>query len=339
MNRKHWIYSAVFAAVFALIAVANIALADTTYVVARGDTLARIAGRFGTSVRAIADANNIINPNYIYVGQVLTIPDANGGNQPTPTPPPTSEQIYYVQYGDTLSKIAARFGITLSELAAYNGIVNPNWIYVGQAIRIPGSDPAPQPTDPPATSPPPQATPVPTEAPPTGEQSYVVRHGDTLGRIAARFGTTINAIAQRNGITNPNYIYIGQVLIIPGSGQPQPTTPPPTQTPAPLPTTVPTQAPTATATPTQLPPTLTPVPTEPSGNSDFGLGGQTHTLANPDLMKDVGMTWVKFQHKWSVGDGPGNVAGRISDAHSKGLESVDVDSRLRSLEYRLCCLH
>ncbi len=81
--------------------------------------------------------------------------------------------------------------------------------------------------------------------------------------------------------------------------------------PAPSPTTQPTP-------PTNPQPTPTPRPPAPTGN--FELGGQTHTFASSSLMADVGMKWVKFQHKWGEGNTGNDVAARISDAHSKGFK-------------------
>lgn len=63
-----------------------------------------------------------------------------------------------------------------------------------------------------------------------------------------------------------------------------------------------------------------PVAAPPVTNPGFELGGQTHTLANPTLMTSVGMKWVKFQHKWSPGNSPDVVAGRIQQAHANGLK-------------------
>jgi len=157
-----------------------------TYVVRSGDTLYSIARRFGTTVQAIVQANGIINPNYIRVGQVLCIP----GGTPLPTPSPG---VYIVQPGDTLWSIARRFGTTVDAIAWVNGIINPNYIYVGQRLIIPGG-----------------ITP-----PPPSQIVYIVRWGDTLWSIARRFGTTAWAIALANNLWNPNYIYVGQRLVIP----------------------------------------------------------------------------------------------------------------------------
>ncbi len=63
-----------------------------------------------------------------------------------------------------------------------------------------------------------------------------------------------------------------------------------------------------------------PPPPPPIANTGFELGGQTHTLANPTLMQQAGMNWVKFQHKWGSGDTPEAVAGRIGHAHGNGFK-------------------
>ena len=81
-----------------------------------------------------------------------------------------------------------------------------------------------------------------------------------------------------------------------------------------------TTAPTTPTTPT-APTTPTTPTTPPASNvSGFALGGQTHTFANVDLMRSAGMNWVKFQHKWSEGDTPGVVSGRIQQAHDAGFK-------------------
>jgi hypothetical protein len=80
----------------------------------------------------------------------------------------------------------------------------------------------------------------------------------------------------------------------------------------------------ATATPVPPSPTTAPAPPPPAPGGHIGggfeLGGQTHTLAHPNEMHYAGMTWVKFQHKWSPGQNPNEVAGRIQHAHANGLK-------------------
>lgn len=107
-------------------------MAKSTYVVQRGDTLARIARAHGTSWSRLARLNNISDPNRIRVGQLIALPDS-------------SEAAYVVKPGDTLGKIAKRLGTTVAALAKANGIDDPDRIHVGQALKESGDEPAPSP--------------------------------------------------------------------------------------------------------------------------------------------------------------------------------------------------
>lgn len=103
------------------------------HIVQPGENLFRIALRYGTTVDAIARANNVANPWYIYVGQRLIIPGTDGG-----TPPPGSPgKTYVVQPGDTLYSIAVRFNTTVQALVVANNLSSPNLIYVGQILNVP----------------------------------------------------------------------------------------------------------------------------------------------------------------------------------------------------------
>jgi len=218
---------------------------------------------------------------------------------------------HVVQAGENLFRIALRYGTTWPALAAANGISNPNLIYAGQVLIIPaGGQP---PATPPPTTPQP-STPQPA-TPPATPQQYTVVAGDNLTRIAARFGTTVAALVQANNIVNPNLIYVGQVLIIPGGTvpAPQPTAVPGQPTAVPQPTTVPGQ-------PTTVPqPTLPPAPTPVPSTGGFELGSHVESFAYPDLMRQAGMTWAKRQVRYKLGDSPQGVAGMINQAHSQGF--------------------
>jgi LysM repeat protein len=107
-----------------------------TYTVQPGDTLTRIAAKYGVTVSALVALNDIQDPDRIEVGQVLEIPEPS--TTPTPTPISTSSTItYVVQPGDTLHKIANRFGVTVNALVRINNIQDPNLIRVGQVLQIP----------------------------------------------------------------------------------------------------------------------------------------------------------------------------------------------------------
>ncbi len=123
------------------------------HVVQRGETLSQIARRYGVSMAALAQANGISNPNFIYSGQRLTIPGASGGASSGGA---ASSGVHVVRVGENLSSIAARYGTTVAALARANGIANPNHIYVGQRLSIGsstgGSAAQPAPSQPAASS-------------------------------------------------------------------------------------------------------------------------------------------------------------------------------------------
>ncbi len=107
------------------------------YIVRPGDTLGSIARRFNTTVWALAQSNRIPNVNIIYVGQHLNVPGCTTVQPPEPPKPPQQVRIHVVRAGETLSQIAKKYGLTTSFLAHFNGIRNPNLIFVGQRLKIP----------------------------------------------------------------------------------------------------------------------------------------------------------------------------------------------------------
>ncbi|HEX2765529.1 MAG TPA: LysM peptidoglycan-binding domain-containing protein [Candidatus Limnocylindria bacterium] len=111
-----------------------------------------------------------------------------------------------VQPGDTLTSISRRHGVAIETLVRLNGIENPNRILAGQRLRL---EPAPAASSG-GAAPAPAAT----------KRTHVVRAGEHLTGIARHYGTTIDAIARANGITDPSRIYAGQRLTIPVAGAP-----------------------------------------------------------------------------------------------------------------------
>lgn len=109
---------------------------------------------------------------------------------PSPNPTPPDYITYVIQPGDTLSQLAVRFHTTVNELASLNNLTDPNLIYAGQTLRIP-------------------------ENIHTSIQYYTIQPGDTLGQIALRYNTAVNALAALNNLSDPNLIYAGQILRIP----------------------------------------------------------------------------------------------------------------------------
>lgn len=136
--------------------------------------------------------------------------------------------LHIVRRGDTVGRLAVLYGSSIEAIAAANGLDDRFLIYVGEELSIPVRIPPPATTTPTATFTPtvtPTATAtteigiIPVDQPQgTPTNTYTVQRGDTLGRIATRFNTTVEAFARLNGITNPNRIFVGQVLIIPPTG-------------------------------------------------------------------------------------------------------------------------
>ncbi len=193
---------------------------QTTHIVQRGETLYRIALRYGVSVSALSEANGITNANRIYSGQNLIIPGFDSTPAVVENPTLAGTPAYHtVSYGDTLANIAAKYGMTQQQLIELNNIANPNLIYRGQKLTVWATGNAePNLNDPAAPQIAPEQAPAAAEpAPiaPANSTTYVVQRGDGLANIARRFGLNWTELAQANNLSNPNQIFAGQTLIIP----------------------------------------------------------------------------------------------------------------------------
>lgn len=254
-----WVIIGALALILLVGPIVGVALANTSYRVQPGDTLISIAARYGVSVDAIVAANGLPNRSTIYAGHTLTIPSQ--GSYPSNQTRQASGA-YVVQPGDSLSGIALLYGTTADALKRANGMTSST-IYAGQVLRIvPASYAAPPPAPPQQPQQPQQP---PQSQPATNPGRYTVQPGDSLTTVAARFGVSKEALAAANGVSPSSYLYLGQVLTIPGAGQ-QPQQPqqpaPPTATA--IATTIATAAAIATATPIPVPPTMPPLPTDTS---------------------------------------------------------------------------
>lgn len=118
-----------------------------------------------------------------------------------------------VNPGDTLFAIAQRYGTSVQALISANNLPNANFVYSGQRLLIPLGSPV----NPAAENPPAQNQPNPSSSQPSAGIYYTVRPGDTLAAIAGRYGVSVGAIAQANNLTNYNFVWYGQRLLIPGT--------------------------------------------------------------------------------------------------------------------------
>jgi LysM repeat protein len=104
-----------------------------SYVVQPGDSLAAIAEKWGTTVEVLADANGIADPNLVAAGVRLRMPYGSAPH----IEPPSGEEQYIVESGDTLWGIAQRFGTSVEALMKANGLSDAGLLLVGQALVIP----------------------------------------------------------------------------------------------------------------------------------------------------------------------------------------------------------
>jgi LysM repeat protein len=110
-----------------------------------------------------------------------------------------------VQAGENLFRIALQYGLTTEQLAAANGITNAAVISVGTVLTIPGCQSGPAVVVPPDT----------TTGNASSGSTHVVQEGENLYRIALQYGLTWQQLAEANGITNPDSVFVGQILNIP----------------------------------------------------------------------------------------------------------------------------
>ena len=180
------------------------------YRVRRGDTLGGIARRFGSSVAELQRANRLPRADRIYIGQRLRIPQRGTGRG---APPPIqraaiepvqaatasaselagnrdqtpSDTVHVVRRGESLHRIARKYGTSVSVLATANNLRRPELIHAGQRLVIPLN---------------------------REEVLYQVRRGDTLSQLARTFRTSAARIREANGLRG-NLIVVGQTLRIP----------------------------------------------------------------------------------------------------------------------------
>ena len=164
---------------------------STTYVVRKGDTLTKIAHRFHVSVLQLMQENQLKNKNKLRVGQVLAIPQGGASANSSLS---GEVEPYRVVKGDTLSKIAKRFQISLFELQQMNGFDRDATLSIGQMILVPKSASASFASE---------------------DGVYSVQKGDTLGKIAKKFGTTVAKLREQNHLKS-DMIYVGQQLYLSG---------------------------------------------------------------------------------------------------------------------------
>ena len=218
-----------------------------TVVVRPGDTLWDLALANRTTPAAIVAKNRLAAGGaMIHPGQRVLVPGAKTpprgktssppartANRPASHPAnrPASGRVHVVRAGDTMTGIAARYGVPLTKLLAANRQANPGMIHPGQRVLVPG---AKTPAGAKTSSRPAAAANRPASHPgnrPASGRVHVVRAGDTMTGIAARYGVALTKLLAANRQANPRMIHPGQRIVVPGA--PAPRTPASTTRPKP----------------------------------------------------------------------------------------------------------
>jgi N-acetylmuramoyl-L-alanine amidase len=219
------------------------------YTVKPGDTVSGIAGKYSLSTAKVLKLNGLSAKSLIFPGQVLrltsssstTAPASSGTTTPsssttTSTTTSTTKK-YTVKSGDTVSRIAAKYGVSTQSVLTLNKLSWSSIIHPGQVLIVKKGSPTSTTsgggsgsgsgsgstgsgsgggtstpdsggtTNPPAD--PPTTTPV-------VNGTYVIKSGDTLSKIAAKFGVTVQSLLTANSLKLSSIIYAGHTLVIPG---------------------------------------------------------------------------------------------------------------------------
>jgi LysM repeat protein len=201
------------------------ASAPAEYTVARGDTVSGIAGKYGLDTYEVLKLNNLQPNTIIYPGQKIKL----SGSAPAPAAAPAAPAgapaapgnaagSYTVKAGDTLSAIASRHGVSLSDVFSWNGLNMRSIIRPGQKIKVSAGEAAPAAA--PASAIQPAAAPAAPAAPApatTPEGSYTIKAGDTLSAIASKHGVKLSDLLSANQLSMTTIIYPGKKLVIPGA--------------------------------------------------------------------------------------------------------------------------
>ncbi len=199
----------VLAAVVSLVALPAAASAGVSHLVTPGETLSGIATANGLSPAHLAAANGLPADAFVIAGRSLTIPargtaaTAIATNAQATTPAPFGG--YRVRLGDSLSAIAAEHGVSLSQLAAVNGLSSTGTLVAGTSLRLPSAAASGQ-------------TATATTSTQNLSGGHAVVPGETLIGIADANGITPASLAAANGLASNAFVIAGTRLKIPAAG-------------------------------------------------------------------------------------------------------------------------
>jgi len=179
--------------------------------VARGETLSGIALRYRVSQSMLMASNPKARSRSLRIGQRIVVPTGGALStgvarrmaEPVVAAGTTRKTFHRVQRGETISEIADEYGVSQRELLAWNGLDSRGRIRGGQRIRVASPDASPVPRSGP-------------RAPSPAAKTHIVRRGETLRGLAKRYGVSIQALREANGLEERETLRTGAVLRIPG---------------------------------------------------------------------------------------------------------------------------
>jgi len=195
---KKWLYT--LAASTAVVAFGGLQeeASASTYKVSSGDSLWKIANKHNVTVDHLKKLNEL-SSELIRPNQVLKVSGTISTSVPQNTPVVQTTNEYTVKAGDTLTRIAIQTNTSVTQLKSINGL-SSDLIYVGQKLNVNKS----------VTQPAPSAQPVQQTT-----DSYTVKPGDSLSRIATNHGISLAHLMDLNSL-NGHTIYPGQALKVSG---------------------------------------------------------------------------------------------------------------------------
>lgn len=205
-------------------------LTDKSHIVSEGETLSSISRQYKIGVDRLISENKILDPNALQIGQEIFIPAQRGQpatqrQEKNTSPVDPNADHHIVTSGDTLNRIAKRYGVSTDSIVSANSLENPNNIIIGQRITLPV-----EPVQSPASTTNVPVEDLPKDEPevtqnsnnpeeivaPEGHGFYQVVDGDTLQSIAISFGTNADELRRLNKLSDDKKsLHIGDYILVP----------------------------------------------------------------------------------------------------------------------------